>query len=65
MSVKFIKQKLQEWNEDYTLHNLPAIQECDRISGKICKLSIVSVYELQKSAANWSYADFKKNKPRV
>lgn len=60
MSVKFIKQKLQEWDEDYILHNLPAIQNVSHISGKVCKMSIVSIYELQKSAANWSYSDFQK-----
>jgi hypothetical protein len=63
MSSKFILQNLTEWGNDYILHNIPFVS--DEVKGKKYNLSIVSVYELQKSAANWNYSDFKRNKPYV
>lgn len=61
MSSKFIMQNLNEWGNNYILHNIPFVS--DAVKGKRCNLSIVSVYELQKSAANWNYPDFKKTSP--
>ena len=54
---KFVKQSLQDWHDNYQLHNIPFIT-IKQLKGKKSTISIISIYELQKSAANWSYAEF-------